>query len=68
MKPKVVGKKICTPEMIVRVFVCFATSRALYQRLRIDYQLPSVRTLTRITSKISQVDKKKFLGLMFEHL
>ena len=60
MKPKVVGHKIYTPEIIVRAFVYFAASRALYQRLRIDYQLPSVRTLTRITSKISQVDKKNF--------
>ena len=68
MKLKVVGKKIYTPEMIVQAFVYFATSRVLYQWLQIDYRLPSVRTLTCITSKISQFDEKEFLGFIFQHL
>jgi len=68
MGPKVVGKKIYSPEMIVRAFVYFATSRSLYQQLRVDYQLPSVRTLTRITSKVSQLDEKKYLELLFDNV
>ena len=47
--------------MILLAFVYFATLRAFYQRLRIDYQLPFVRTLTRITLKISRVEEKNFL-------
>ena len=52
IKPKLIGKKIYTPEMIIRAFVYFGTSRALYQWLKIDYRIPSVKTLTRITTKI----------------
>lgn len=37
-------------ETIVRAFGYFATSRTLHHRLREDYQLPSIRVLTRWTS------------------
>ena len=52
-----VGKPIYAPEVIMRAFEYFATSRALYGKLTEDYQLPSMRTLTRITSKFSKFFK-----------
>ena len=48
-------------EMAVRAFEYVSTARALHSRIAQDYQLPSIRTLTRITSKVSKVDKTKFL-------
>ena len=45
----------------MRAFQYFATSRSLYKRLINDYQLPSVSTLTRITSKVSKVEDVPFL-------
>ena len=50
MAPVTVGMQSYGPEIIVRAFEYFTTSRTLYNRLRIDQQLPSVTTLTRITS------------------
>ena len=50
------GKRIYSQELIVRTFQYFATSRSLYNRLRIHYQLPSIKTLTRITSKVSTLN------------
>ena len=43
----------------------FATSRGLYKRLRIDYQLPSMKTLSRITSKISTLNETCFMRSVF---
>ena len=58
MEPKCFGEKIYFPGMIIRAFSYFATSRALYFQLRADFQLPSIRTLTRITSKVSKIDER----------
>ena len=53
---------LCIPaEIITRAFEYFVTSRTLYKRLCSDYKLPSIRTLTRITSKISSLDDLQFL-------
>ena len=41
-----VGHTIYSPEMIVRAFEYFSTSRSLYNQLRRDFKLPSTRTLT----------------------
>ena len=49
--------------MIIRAFSYFATSRALYSQLRADFQLPSIRTLTQITSKVSKIDERKHIDL-----
>ena len=38
-----VGKTMYSQELIVRAFQYFATSRSLYNRLRIDYQLSSIK-------------------------
>ena len=54
--------KVYPAQMIVRCFEYFAISRALYSRLCKDYQLPSVRTLTRITSSYSSLDDQQFLS------
>ena len=41
-----VGDNKYESETIVRAFVYFATSRALYKRLREDFELPGITTLT----------------------
>ena len=68
MSPKSVGTEIYGPEEIVRAFEYFATSRALYNRLRKDFQLPSITTLTRLTSKISKIDENTFLQSVFKNV
>ena len=61
MVPQTVGKKLYTPEVIIRAFEYFATSHCLYNKLRQDFQLPSIRTLTCITSKVSNLDESSFV-------
>ena len=56
-----VRTRIYSPNMIMSAFQYFATSRSLYKRLINDYQLPSVSTLTRITTKVSKVEDVPFL-------
>ena len=60
MSYKPVGKPVYSHEIIVRTFDYFAT-RSLYNKLSLDYKLPSVETLTRITSKHMP---QKFQSLM----
>ena len=55
-----VAKRMYSQELIVRAFQYFATSRRLYNPLRIDYQLPSVNSMTRITSKVSTLNETCF--------
>lgn len=57
---KNVAQTLYSPEAIARAFEYFCISRSLYHRLREDFQLPSVRTLTRITSKIGSVEDVVF--------
>ena len=47
------GDRKYRPEIIIRTFEYFATSRALYKTLREDYELPSISTLTTIMFIIS---------------
>ena len=69
MSPLVcVGDKKYNTETIVRAFDYFATSRTLYNRLRDDYELPSVSTLTRLTSKVNKVDDTLFLKNIFTNI
>ena len=63
-----VGKRMYSQELIVRAFQYFATSRSLYNRLRINNQLPSIKTLTRITSKVSTLNKTYFMRSVFNAL
>ena len=52
-------------ETIVRAFVYFATSRALYIRLREDFELPGITTLTRLTSKVNKIADTRLLKNVF---
>ena len=65
MATQTVGIKVYGPELIGRAFEYFAISRYLYKHLRRDYQLPSVSTLTRITSKVSKESENTFLKSVF---
>ena len=40
----------------------------MYSQLQQDFQLPSICTLTRITSKVEKVAEKKFLASIFKNL
>ena len=63
-----VTESVYSSEMIIRAFVYFATSRALYRNLRNDYQLPSISTLTHLTSAVSKVDEQEFVQRVFQKL
>ena len=56
-----VGEKKYSVEMFIRAFEYFALSRATYNRLRRDFQLPSISTLTRITSKVKNTDDNSYI-------
>ena len=53
MKPPQVGKKLYSPQVLMRAFGYFSQSRSLYSRLRSDFKLPSIKTLTNISSKVN---------------
>jgi len=61
-----VGEKKYSPEVIARAFEYFSLSRTLYSRLREDFELPSVTLLTKLTSKVHNVEDDKFLKSYFE--
>ena len=61
MGKKVVVKAFFTAQTVSKAFDYFMTSRALYKKLVGDYSLPSVRSLTRITSKVGKVNELQFL-------
>ena len=63
-----VGEKKYELNTIIRTFEYFATSRATYKILRNDYELPSVQTLTRLTSKVKNVNDDIFLENVFSNL
>ena len=56
-----VGHPVYSAETIARAFEYFALSRSTYEKFRQDHQLPSVRTLTRITSKVRSMDDLSIL-------
>ena len=60
-----VGKRMYSQELTVRAFQYFATSRSSYNRLRIDYQLPPIKILTRITLKESTLNETCFIRSAF---
>ena len=57
MRATPIEQKVYSAEIIIRAFEYFCTSRTLYSKLRQDYALPSIRTLTRITSKVGKLDE-----------
>ena len=60
--------KLYDADTIVQAFEYFATSRALYHKLGEDFQLPSVSTLTRITSTVAKQGDSDFLKNVFKSL
>ena len=68
MAPPKVGTKIYDEDTILRAFEYFSISRSCYQRIRTDYKLPSVKTLTKLTSKVNKLDDGKFLTNVFSNL
>ena len=69
MTPRAVGEKHDLPCAIVKAFEIFATSRACYNRLLSQqYALPSVGTLTKITSKVAKLNENLYLGTVFKSL
>ena len=61
MKPSGANRKIYSPEDFVRAFSYYALSRSLYQRMREDFKLPSVSTLSNITSSCNKQTISIFL-------
>ena len=68
MKACCVGEKKYELDTIVRAFQYFATSRDTYNLLRNDYELPSVQTLTRLTSKVKNLSDDTYLKNVFANL
>ena len=54
-------------DTIIPSFEYFALSRSAYNRLREDFELPSVRALTRITSRVNKLDDNLFIRKMFQN-
>ena len=63
-----VGTKLYSVETICRAIEYYATSRCLYERLRSDYQLPSVRVLRDITSAASKLEDGEYIKAVFAEL
>ncbi|XP_066911172.1 uncharacterized protein [Clytia hemisphaerica] len=62
MKPPQVGKKLYSPQVLMRAFGYFSQSRSLYSRLRSDFKLPSIKTLTNISSKVNNTSDRTFIN------
>ena len=68
MDARKVGLLKYAPETITRAFEYYAVSRSSYSKFAQDYELPSIRTLQRITSKFGKFDESKFLNGVFSNL
>ena len=62
-----VGEKKYAADVIARALEYFATSRSLYSRLRDDFELSSISLLTKLTSKVGNVEDNEFFQSYFEH-
>ena len=65
MEPPTVGKKFYDPETIARAFEYFASSRS---RFRKDFKLPSEKSMTSLTSKVSKISDGDFIKNVFKNL
>ena len=61
-------KKKYEMEAVVRAFEYFALSRSCYIFLWQDFQLPRIRTLTRLTSPVKCLDNVSFIKCVFSNL
>ena len=68
MGVKSFGDRKFSNATIVRAFGYFALSRTAYNRLRQDFDLPSVTTLTRMTSSTKRYDDAAFYSKVFSNL
>lgn len=57
MAPTIIVKQIYSQELIVQALQYFALSRSLYNQLRIDCQLQCLKSMIRITSKVSTLNE-----------
>ena len=65
MKVLSIGDTLYSSNTIVRAFEYFSVSRALYKRIRNDYQLPSVSTLQKLILKASKLNNDEFILHVF---
>ena len=54
--------------MVIYAFRYYATSRTLYNRLRNNFQLPSLAILGRMMLKVTKLNEKSFLLFIFNTL
>ena len=66
MAPTVIAKRIYCQELIVKAFQFFATSRSLFNRPRIDCQLQCLKSVIRITSKVSTSNETYLMSGVFK--
>ena len=66
MAPTVIAKRIYCQELIVKAFQFFATSRSLFNRPRIDCQLQCLKSIIRITSKVSTSNETYLMSGVFK--
>ena len=60
--PFAIGNRKFNIETIVQAFEYFVTSRSGYSKFRRDFELPSVSTLTRLTSKVKKLEDSQFFS------
>ena len=65
---KGVGERKYSNATIVRAFGYFALSRTAYNRFRQDFELPSISTLTRMTSSAKRYDDITYYSRLFSNL
>ena len=64
----IVGQKVYNIETIIRSYSYFSTSRSLYNQLRKEFKLPSVKTLTKIISRTKNVSDINFISIIFSNI
>ena len=62
------GEWLYKIDTAIHAFICYATSGVTYEKPREDYQLPSQKTLTCLTSKVGNMVDKMFLSETSSHL
>ena len=60
-----VGERVYDMETMVSCFDYASRDRTLYNSLKQDYPFPCLKTLQRITSKMSNVDDRNFIARLF---
>ena len=68
MNASEVGQKVYNIETIIRSYSYFSTSRSLYNQLRKEFKLPSVKTLTKIISRTKNVSDINFISIIFSNI